>query len=241
MKVKLEAAINQLNKLGLNLIAIEKVGNLSSEFQDSLRKNQIGFDLQDSIILLAHGGEELWRQLPHPIHEDDDPIDNFSLRAMREFADSVIDGECKILFPLTDYLLPLQKLSRELNLSRPSPLGLDISQNFGVWFAFRGMLITKRDIPSLVPRPFESPCLTCKSQECANACPVGAVKLNSSFEIKTCADYRFSDGSACADKCLARLACPYQSEHRYEILQTQYHMGRSRHLRSLASYVKLKS
>ncbi len=237
MSEKFEVAIEKLRSCGLNLFACEKISSLSEEIQKYLISNSIDFEESDSIILLAQGGRELWGHLPHPLIELEDPIDNFAIEAMKVFGQSALEGDFKILFPLTSYLLPLQKLGRELNLSRPSPLGLDINFDFGVWFAFRGVMITKKNIPIVKPNAFLSPCLSCTSQECLKMCPVGAISIDQPFDIKTCGDYRFSKNSKCTDRCLERLSCPYKAEHRYEIEQTQYHMGRSQHLESFKDHM----
>jgi ferredoxin len=237
MSDKFEAAIAKLGSVGLNLFASEKISSLSKEIQNYLIQNSIDFDQNDSIILIANGGRELWKHLAHPLDEDKDPIDNFAIEAMKDFGLRAFGGDFKILFPLTTYLLPLQKLGRELNMSRPSPLGLDINNEYGVWFAFRGVMITKQSIPTIKPNVFDSPCLSCTSLECIKACPVSAVHLEIPFDLKSCGEYRFSQNSQCADRCLSRLSCPYKVEHRYELVQTQFHMGRSRHLKSFKHHV----
>jgi hypothetical protein len=42
------------------------------------------------------------------------------------------------------------------------------------------------------------------------------------FSLPKCADYRKLAGSACAHTCLARLACPIGSEHRYDAEQLRH-------------------
>lgn len=236
MAAKFEVALANLKSKGLNLFASAKINTLSDEIQNLLRKNLIEFDDHDSIIIIAHGGKELWRHLVHPLKEENDPIDNFSINAMRDFGSDALEGDYKILFPLNSIVLPLQKLGRELNLSRPSPLGLDINFDFGIWFAFRGVMITKKNIPSILSDSFQSPCISCETKDCVANCPVGATSLSLNFNLKACGEFRFKESSDCADRCLARISCPYKSEHRYELEQTKYHMGRASHLKSLASY-----
>jgi hypothetical protein len=45
--------------------------------------------------------------------------------------------------------------------------------------------------------------------------------------LEACVNERKRVGSACADRCLSRLACPVASEHRYGAEQMKYHYAHS--------------
>ncbi len=55
------------------------------------------------------------------------------------------------------------------------------------------------------------------------ACPAGAVTLETGFDVDACSVYRIGEESPCADKCLARLACPVGTEHTYGEAQMRHH------------------
>ncbi|MDX8405124.1 MAG: hypothetical protein R8K50_03140 [Mariprofundus sp.] len=70
-----------------------------------------------------------------------------------------------------------------------------------------------------------SPCTICPDKPCISACPVALPSAD--IPLDTCINERLSDGSACANSCLARCACPIMAEQRYSDEQIAYHYGRS--------------
>jgi epoxyqueuosine reductase len=127
-----------------------------------------------------------------PLIQENHPIDNYS----REIMQSTVKGF--ILYPGTqfDLLLPLQQLGRLTNLSQVTPLSIDINCNFGLWFAFRGVYLSREKM-SVADKldSWQSPCLSCELKPCLLGKTVGE----------------------------ARLLCPYKSEHRYSNEQNNYH------------------
>ena len=114
---------------------------------------------------------------------------------MFDFAEAVLDSDIEILFPNDHYTLPLQKIARHLNLSSQSPIGIDINNEFGLWFAIRGVFLTSKKLPLLPREKNISPCDTCIEKPCL---------LSSSFTQ-------------------ARLNCPIKIEHKYKDSQIEYH------------------
>jgi hypothetical protein len=232
-----QESINTKNlySLGLNLIAATEVSKLPPDLINFFSKKNISFQLTDTLCLIASGGKELWEHLPHPLNEFDHPIDQFSIDQMKKIqVEQKID--VRILFPHPFLHIPLQKIGRFLNLSRPSFLGLDINDNYGAWFAFRGAFLTtkKLNLPSLLS--FESPCDACTDRPCVNACPSKAIASKDELKMNLCIDYRLNPNSNCSDKCHARLACPYQKEHQYKMEQINYHMTTKAHLKKLSMH-----
>jgi epoxyqueuosine reductase len=190
----LKNGLIELESKGINLFSCIRVGELPLEIKQNLEIQKIPMSDQDTLCLLGHGGKDLWKKLPHPLRKEENPIDHYAVEQMKLFAKNYLLNEIQILFPHTHYLLPLQKISRLLNLSRATPMGIDIHQEFGVWFGLRGLFLTKEQIPLPSKLPFMSPCENCQDRPCILPCPTQA-----------------------------RLACPYQSIHQYDNDQQEYH------------------
>lgn len=150
-----------LSDLGLNIFVSAKVSDLPSDIYpfSTEQKNQ-------TICMIAHGGKTIWENLPHPLRPEDHPIDQFSIEQMNWFAKNVLDDDIEILFPNDQHTLPLQQLGRFFNLGTPSPIGIDISFEFGLWFAYRGVFLTKKMLPETKAPIFSSPCESCSQRPC---------------------------------------------------------------------------
>lgn len=220
-----------LSNSGLNLVGALLMSKLPADIAQFFIDQQIPSSPDDTLYLVASGGANLWNHLPHPLSADDHPIDQFSIEQIKK-----IDPEARILFPHPKWNIPLQRLGRILNLSRPSLLGLDISDEYGLWFAFRSAFLSKLKIETQTRASFESPCQSCVLRPCISACPAQAVAVNTEFDLKLCADFRLSANSSCSDRCHARLACPYQKIHQYKMEQLNYHMNNMAHLKKLSDY-----
>ena len=138
---------------------------------------------------------------------------------------TILDTNAQILSPHPKLNIPLQRIGRFLNISRQSLLGIDINQEYGLWFAFRGAFLTKLKIKEIKYEAFSSPCETCPTKPCINACPASALNLiDKKFKLNLCSEYQLKLDSSCTDRCLARMSCPYQIKHQYKLDQIQYHM-----------------
>lgn len=188
--MNLEQGIHSLNLAGLNIFLSTNVSNIPEEIYlfSNEQKNK-------NLVLIGNGGRLLWNNISDLSIEN--PIDNFSVNQMNWFAENFLNNDIEILFPDEKNLIPLQKLGRFFNLSHQSPLGMDISQEFGLWFAFRGVFLTNSHIPSAILSPSLSPCETCLKKLCM-----------------TVPD--FFD---------ARMKCPIKTQHQYTPEQRKYHQS----------------
>jgi len=123
--------------------------------------------------------------------------------------------------------LPFQRWARRAESVHPSPLGLLIHPDHGLWHAYRGALSFAERL-ALPPRPeaVPSPCETCVSRPCLHRCPVSAVGAQG-LDVSSCRTYlRSAAGDAClAAGCLARAACPVGAFARYPEPEARFHMA----------------
>jgi len=182
------------------------------------------------LLVFGHAGKRMWSALcaeRPPPWSSANPVDDFSLDSVRAH----LEGELGVqrwapLYPGTT-LVPLQELGTLLGWHQASPLLVGISPEFGTWFAYRAVVVADTELP--VTQASEgrvSPCETCVEKPCLDACP-GAALTTGTLSIGRCVDFRVADGSPCADRCVAREACPIGVEHRYERDQIGYHYGAS--------------
>lgn len=227
MSQKFTQGIKFLAQRGLNLYAVFDCAVLPDDIAEMLQSQDIPLAEYSRLVLLGHGGKQLWRSMAEIGWRTDDPVDHHSLTATETFIADYLDGPAALMLYPTGYLIPLQRLGQLAGWSHPSPLGLGISAEFGVWFAYRSAFLTTADLPLTEVEPTTSPCDTCRDKPCITTCPAKAVRGINQFDIPACTGFRVVEDSVCADRCLARMACPVAPEHRYSIEQIQYHYGRS--------------
>jgi len=176
-----------------------------------------------SLVLTGQAGRMLWdTHVRHDLHRSD-PFDDTSIDLIASwFANHRPNADWAVVYP-TDAPLPLGQLAQRVGWGDPSPLGLTIHPEFGLWVSHRVAFVTTLDLPASSATPRESPCVTCEKRPCEVACPVSAVSLTSGFDVQTCAEYRAQEDSPCAYECLARNACPVGVEHRYSDAQMHHH------------------
>ena len=110
----------------------------------------------------------------------------------------------------------------------PSPLGLFIHPEYGLWHGFRGALAFAEilDLADQKTEPVQSACVNCLEKWCLSACPVDAFS-GSGYDVPACVGYL--DSSAGADcmalGCGARRACPEARAFTYEPAQAAFHMA----------------
>jgi len=225
---KLSQGIEFLAQRGLNLYAVLDCASLPGEVVQMMQEQDIPLTEYSRLVLLGHGGKQLWKAMAEVGWETDDPVDHYSLVTTKTFIDEYVGSpKYLMLYPMS-YQIHLQKLGELAGWGRHiSPLFIGISQEYGLWYAYRTAFLTALDLPLTEYPATESPCDSCHDKPCLSACPVGAVRAVDPFDIQKCADFRVMADSICQDRCLARLACPVAPEHRYELEQTQYHYRRS--------------
>jgi len=223
----LNKGIRWLADGGLNLFAALDCSKLPTAVTTIMHSSNILLTDYKRLVLTGHGGKWLWSQLQKTDMSIADPVDTYSLDLTRQFIDEYLDGADSLIIYPTDNLVPLGQLGELAGWSHPSPLGQGINAEFGVWFAYRTAFLTTADLPAITNPATDSPCASCADKPCLPACPAGATEENGRFLIQRCSQFRLQPDSPCADRCLARVACPVAPEHHYTLPQIQYHYGAS--------------
>lgn len=175
---------------------------------------QDGTDCQ--IALIGNIGDEFWPFfIAAPEYTDGLPnrLDRYCRRTLTEQAPE----RARLIMPSDAPYAPFQSWAQSLGTMHPSPLGILIHQNYGLWFAFRAAWRFPADTFDFdLPVPTPSPCQGCIEKPCLNSCPVSAFST-SGLAADTCRNYLTSAPSPCiGHQCQARLACPIGAEHRYQ-------------------------
>lgn len=211
-----------LNLAGLNRQHVFDLAQLPPEVKRTLGAT----DGYRQLILLGHGGRQLWECVKASGIAGEHPIDGFCVQTVaRWFADFLPDRRYRIVYP-GEQTVGLQQLGKLAGWHQPSPFMVAIDAKWGSWFAYRAAILADSDFLPFFPVDRRSPCETCPSQPCIVACPAGAL-TGGAFSFDLCSAYRLSTGSRCASACLARNACPIGAEHRYDDEQIRHSYSHS--------------
>ena len=121
--------------------------------------------------------------------------------------------------------LPFQRWAMRAEPVSPSPLGLLIHPEYGLWHAYRAALAfaDRLDLPARMTAA--SPCATCADKPCLHACPVDAFSAKG-YNVARCAAHLDTpSGNDCMElACRARRACPVGAERLHVPDQARFHM-----------------
>jgi hypothetical protein len=180
-----------------------------------------------TLILIGNVGSSLWPAFSSAVEAGDgapDPLNRWTQRVIGGIAREV---GAEPLFPFGGPpYLPFQRWAMRAEAVAPSPLGILIHPDYGLWHAYRGALAfaERLALPARVDRP--RPCDSCPNRPCLSACPVGAFSERG-YDVPACVGHIGSPaGAACMDGgCLARRACPVGPGYGYGAVQARFHMA----------------
>ena len=215
---------NYLVKHGFDLRFVFDIAEVLNILQPAYSADQLA--RFSTVILFAHGGPNVWSAMKASGTGGNDPMDTYSSQVATEYARKFLNGESKLLYPFGE-TFDLRRLGKLAGWCFPSPLGIDIHPTYGLWFAYRALLVVEQRLEPSEREEFDSPCEQCLDRPCQSACPAGAVGDIDAFNLTNCVTFRRQEQSPCNYRCLARLSCPVGSEYRYSKEQLNYHYGRS--------------
>lgn len=184
-------------------------------------------DRAETLVLVGHVGSAMWEcfaMSPECRDAGPDPLDRWSQRIGLELAWRF---GALALFPFDGPPHhPFQRWATRTGAVAPSPLGMLIDPEFGLWHAYRFALAFPRRLrwPERAPA-VASPCASCSGRACLGACPVGAFSVGE-YRVDRCVGHlATASGTACMGHgCLARLACPVGEASRYRAEHARFHM-----------------
>lgn len=181
-----------------------------------------------AVLLVGQGGAAPWphfqewrRTQPADLAH---PLDTWSAEIIgavaREFG-------ARAVSPSDRSFLPFQQWAMRAEGLKPSPLGILMHPEYGLWHAYRGALLFDRLIGIEPHNAGLHPCDGCASKPCLSTCPVGAFTVEG-FAFEACIGHLRSprDGACLAGGCLARNACPVGAGYRYPAEVQAFHMAK---------------
>lgn len=200
-----------LDRCGLNRQHVFNLEDLPPEISATLGETAP----YRQLILIGHAGKTLWQCVKAARIAGDNPIDDFSVQAIeRCFADHLPDSRYRIVYP-GEHPVGLQQLGKLAGWHHAAPFMVGIDPEWGNWYAYRAVVLADTDFCPSQAVDRNSPCTSCQAKPCITTCPACAMD-GGSFALEKCIAYRKSDESRCKHTCLARIACPVGSEHRYD-------------------------
>lgn len=179
-----------------------------------------------TLVLAGFVGCENWAHFklsPEARDGGPDPLDRWSLRVIAALAREL---GATPLFPfIGPPWLPFQLWAQKAEPVHPSPLGMLIHPDWGLWHSWRGALGFRERIELSPPDCRPSPCDSCAGKPCLTACPVNAFTPNG-YDVQACVRHLDKPrGIDCMEEgCRARRACPVGATHRYSPEEANFHM-----------------
>lgn len=189
----------------------------------------VGGETARSVVLLGNIGGSIWTPFrrwqgrPENIARSE-PLDDWSKAVIGPVATAL---GATAYFPSDPPWQPFQRWAMRAEELKPSPLGILIHPEYGLWHGYRGALGFARRLDAGEAARPPHPCDLCFAKPCLSHCPVDAVTPDG-FDVGRCRGHlRQPAGQAgcMTEGCLARAACPVGAGYRYGDEQLAFHMA----------------
>ncbi|MVA97273.1 hypothetical protein GN330_08435 [Nitratireductor sp. CAU 1489] len=179
-----------------------------------------------AVVLVGHAGSTIWPHFSRWLADQPanlaDPLDCWSRETIGAIAGRFT---ARAVFPFEKPFLPFQRWAMRAEGLKPSPLGILIHPEYGLWHAYRGALLFETQVAEARPHALSHACDACAEKPCLFVCPADAVSSVRHDHAACLAHLRSGRGGACmGGGCLARLACPVGAGWRYDDAQQTFHM-----------------
>lgn len=173
-----------------------------------------------NIVLLGSAGSAFWPHFQAARRDEPNPLDNWSRRVVTELAERF--GAKPLLPQDGPPFLPFQRWAMAAEPVYPSPMGVLVHPEFGLWHSYRGALEFAGPIDLPARREGPSPCESCVEKPCITGCPVGAAAPV--YDVPRCKAHLQAGGECRRIGCLSRHACPLGQDYAYVPEQASFHM-----------------
>ncbi len=179
-------------------------------------------------VLIGIRGKSMWPAFKSSGFDEDgaaNPLDRWTKQSITPIAKML---GATALYPFLDGYnqhWPFQQWANAATGFKQSPLGLLIDPDFGLWYAFRAVLVFNSRVDFPKPVKIDHPCDTCVEKPCLTTCPVAAISIGR-FDANVCIDHvTYERDKTCSNTgCIARNSCPVGQEHAYSSEQQAFHM-----------------
>lgn len=178
----------------------------------------------ETVVIVGNVGGRMWPAFAAGRRDEPDPLDAWTRRVLRPIAAGF---GAEFVHPSDEPFQPFQQWAQHADDVSPSPIGLLVHPDHGLWHAYRGAFLLPTAVDGLPPVGVaEPPCLTCVGRPCLSTCPVDAF-TEAGYDSVGCADHvRSGNEPAClTDGCAARRACPVGVSFHYGPDQMRFHMA----------------
>jgi len=177
-----------------------------------------------TLVLLGWTGGAQWAAFAGSAEAGDgraEPLDRWTRRlvdaaAAALGARAVYPGEGPPFWPFQRWAMRAEGIA-------PSPLGLLIHRDWGVWHSYRAALVLAGRLDLVAVPARASPCDGC-ARPCLEACPVAAFD-GAGYDAAGCAAHLAGPVECLEDGCRARVACPVVPPVPYGAAQMRFHMA----------------
>lgn len=175
-----------------------------------------------SLVMVGNVGDAMWRACEAELRPVANPLDDWTERVVAPIADAF---GASTVYPWSKPYRPFQQWAARAEAVAPSPLGILVHPDHGLWHAYRAALVFADaiELPARIARP--SPCESCAEKPCLSACPVDAFDADG-YDVDACAEFitHAPGGELCRSAgCRARAACPVGRP--YGQAQLRFHMA----------------
>lgn len=176
------------------------------------------------VVMIGNVGRTMWQHFRAAEPTGADPLDAWTRAVLGPLANRF---GATFVHPNDEPFQPFQQWARQADTVFPSPIGLLIHPEHGLWHAYRGAFVFDTPVSATpaIADDATSPCIDCDDQLCLTSCPVDAFTA-SGYDVDACAGHlhRGSEPDCRGIGCRARGACPVGVEFTYDTDQMRFHM-----------------
>ncbi|KQU76164.1 hypothetical protein ASC75_00595 [Aminobacter sp. DSM 101952] len=179
-----------------------------------------------SALLVGQAGAAPWPHYRNWLERQpkdlENPLDSWSRETIGKVARAF---GAHAVSPSDKPYLPFQQWAMRAEGLKPSPLGILMHPEYGLWHAYRGALLFDAEIDKQESLKQIHLCDLCDGKPCLKSCPVDAYSETGFAHRECLAHVRGPTGVPCrTGGCLDRNACPQGLAFRYPRQVQAFHM-----------------